>query len=113
MTIERALDVSSAAAATGAATFVALAKGTGMDQWLMWVLSTVVAASGAYGAFRLTTENRLTAVEQRLETTATKVDIATVEGQISQLQSEAKHRHEVMDRMDARIEKIAQRMGVM
>lgn len=113
MTTERAVEVAGAAVSAGGATFVALARGTGMDQWLMWVLSTAVAIAGAYGAFRITTENRLTTVEQRLETTATKVDIATVEGAIAKLRSEAEHRHEVMDRMDDRIEKIAQRLGVM
>lgn len=113
MTNERALEMVGAAASVGSATFVALARGTSMDQWVMWALSTLVAIGGAYGTFRLTTENRLTSVEERLETMATKVDTATIKGQISALVAENKHKRDVMDRMDRRIEAIAERLGVM
>ena len=113
MTNERALEVAGAAVSTGGATFVALARGTDMDQWLMWGLSTLVGVAAAYGAFRVTAEHRLTNVEAALKTAATLGDIAKVQGQIDILAADNMHRREVMDRMDKRIEAIAERLGVM
>lgn len=113
MTYERAIDIGTAAAAAGGTTFVALGRGSGMDQWVMWGLSTVVAMASAFAAFRLTTESRLKYVETRLEHTATKVDVANLQGDISRLGADLQHRREVMDRMDKRLEAMAARMGVM
>lgn len=53
MTIERAIDVGSAADAVGGATFDAFATGTNMDQWIMWMVSTVVAILIALALFGL------------------------------------------------------------
>lgn len=113
MTIERAADIVSSAIAAGGTTFVALAEGTDMDQLLMWGLSTGVAMAGAFIAFRITTESRLTYVETRLKDTATKTDVAVITGEVHSLAADMVHRREVVDRMDKRIEAIAARMGVM
>lgn len=113
MTTERAVDIGSAALASGSATFLGLARGSHMDQWLMWVLSTVLAMVGAYGTFRVTTEKRLTHVETRLETTATTADVASLHGDIAKLALDGLHKRDVIERIDRRLEAIAARMGLL
>lgn len=111
MTVERAGEIAGSAVAVGSATAVALVKGTGMADWLLWVLSTFVAGVAAYFTHRLTTENRLTTLEQKVATTATAAQLAETKGEISAIRVAIEHQAQTSQRIDNRLEHIANRLG--
>lgn len=83
-----------------------------MDQWLMWAVSGVIGMVAAYGTFRITTEQRLTALEAHANIGATAQQLAVLQGKIDVLAADQAHRKEMFERMDKRLEQIAERVGV-